>query len=82
MNRWLLLIHCVTIFHLLPLNVCQCDALGGHFQIDYGRCESARILLEGSRYCPFHSTRSSQHLSRDSIQVEEIGSYGKDNRIG
>lgn len=60
---------------LLPVDICQRNTLQRHLQVDYGWCEGTRGLLKGGGHRLLHCTRARQHLSGDSIQVDEIASF-------
>lgn len=66
---------------LLPVDICQRDTLQRHLQVDYGWCEGTRGLRKCRGHRLLHRTRACQRLSGDSIQVDEITSYGKDSLI-
>lgn len=65
---------------LLPVDICECNTLQRHLQIDYGWCEGTRGLLEGGGHRLLHCTRARQHLSGDRIEVDKIASFGKDKQ--
>lgn len=67
---------------LLPVDICQCDALQRHLHVDYDRCEGTGGLLQCRAHRFLHCTGARQHLSEDSIQVDKVTSYGRGKHFG
>lgn len=63
---------------LLPVDICQRNTLQRHLQVNYGWSEGTRGLLKCGGHCLLHCTGARQHLSGDSIQVDEVRGCEKD----
>lgn len=63
---------CPHRLFLLPVDVCERDALQRDLQVDHGRCEGTRVLLEGRGHGLLHGAGARQHLGGDSAQVDEV----------